>query len=86
MPLISVSLALAALQEQCTTVDEAQAVLARERAIRDNLIRDAIRSHVPAKRLIKSTGLSRDRIYTIGQQPMIDPETMQPIVSDPTEE
>jgi hypothetical protein len=86
MPLISVSIALAALQDQCTAVDEAQAVLARERAIRDNLIRDAIDSHVPAKRLIKSTGLSRDRIYTIGQQPMVDPDTLQPVITDPTEE
>lgn len=86
MPLISVSLALAALQDQCVAVDEAQAVLGRERAIRDNLIRDAFNSSVPVKRLIKSTGLSRDRLYTIGQQPMIDIETMTPIISDPTEE
>ena len=86
MPLISVSLALVALQDQCEAVDQARQVLAREMAIRDNLIRDAANSSVPAKRLIKTTGLSRDRLYTISTQPMIDIETMQPVISDPTEE
>jgi hypothetical protein len=66
---ISVSLALEALREQCEAVREAEAVLARERAIRNNLIRDAMDQRVPAKRLIKTTNLSRDRLYTIGGQP-----------------
>lgn len=65
MALISVTLALESLKQQCETVDADRARLARSLALRDTLIRDARDAKVPARTLGRITGLSRDRINTI---------------------
>lgn len=70
--LISVTMALESIREQVEALDEAERTHARERAIRDNLIREAREAGVSYKQLIKLTGLSRDRLYTIASNPPID--------------
>lgn len=67
--LISVRMAVDSLTEQCTVVSNAQDILSRERGIRDNLIRGMFEARVPAKELVRITGLSRDRLYNIANSP-----------------
>lgn len=62
---IHVSLALEALQEASEEVRKAQDTLDANRAVRDDLIRDAYDSGVAIIRLVRITGLSRERIYRI---------------------
>jgi hypothetical protein len=66
---LSVSMALDALSEQVTALSEAEQTVATERAIRDDLIRDAREAGIGYSRLVKITGLSRDRLYTIVNSP-----------------
>lgn len=67
--LISVRMAIDSLKEQCVVVDEAVDSLARERGIRDNLIRGMFEAKVSAKEIVRITGLSRDRLHTISNSP-----------------
>jgi hypothetical protein len=69
MAQISVLLALDGLSEQCEALADLEAKTTRERAIRDNLIRDARAGGVSYRALVKITGLSRDRLYTIVNSP-----------------
>ena len=64
-PSIAVSLALKGLQEASEDVRRAQETLAELRAVRDAYIRDARRSNVPAWKVMKLTGLSREAIHKI---------------------
>lgn len=66
--LISVSMALESLKEQVAAVDEDIVRLDRDRAVRDDLIRDAIEAKVRYQTVARITGLSRDRINTIVNQ------------------
>lgn len=63
--LISVSMALESLKEVVGAVDEDIAKLARDRAVRDDLICDAIDAKVRYTTISRITGLSRDRLNTI---------------------
>lgn len=67
---ISVSLALSALEEQVLSVEEAVQHLYEQRAARDNLIRDARENGIGYPRLVRITGLSRERLVKIINQPM----------------
>jgi hypothetical protein len=69
MAQISVLLALEALREQCEALALAESVVERERAIRDNLIRDAREGGVSYRSIVALTNLSRDRLYTIVTKP-----------------
>lgn len=66
---ISVTLALEALEEQVEVVATSRESLSRQMGIRDELIRDAIGAGLPYRRLVRITGLSRDRLYTIVNSP-----------------
>lgn len=66
---ISVELALQVLNEQMTVVIDARQQYTREIALRDNLIRSARRAGISYPRLVQVTGLSRDRLYTIINEP-----------------
>lgn len=72
-PTLSVTMALTALEEQVTTVNDAELHLTRQRQIRDDLIRDARENNIPFRTLVKITGLSRDRLYTIVNAPRSEP-------------
>lgn len=63
--LLSVTMAVGALEEQARKTADARAAYERERALRDELIRDARRVRVPVTALMASTGLSRDRLYKV---------------------
>jgi hypothetical protein len=67
--LISVTMALESLKEQVGALNAAEQAVERERAIRDNLIRDALQAKVSYKALVRITRLSRDRLYTIANNP-----------------
>jgi len=73
MVTLSVSMALTALQEQVTIASDAELRLTQERARRDDLIRDARENNIPFRTLVKITGLSRDRLYTIVNSPRSEP-------------
>ena len=67
--LISTSLALAALTDACTIVDEDRAKLSTDLGSRDDLIRDAHESKVAERKIIEVTGLSRSAIRKIIDRP-----------------
>jgi len=71
MPVISVLLAMESLREQCEVVIDLDVQKSREMAIRDNLIREAREANVSYRQLVKITGLSRDRLYTIANSPRV---------------
>ena len=62
---ISVSLALAALEDQCAVVQECDTRLTEALHVRNTLIRDALLSGVPYPRVARITGLSRNRLWKI---------------------
>lgn len=64
---ISMSLALANLTDHAELVKEAELELTKQRAIRDELIKDAIDAGLTYRTLQKATGLSRDRLFNIGR-------------------
>lgn len=66
---ISVSLALDSLREAVAETDEAQTRLSIARGLRDDLIRDALDGGVTMVKLARVTGLSRERLYKIANQP-----------------
>lgn len=66
---LSAVMLLDGLQDQCNSVESAEAVLRSERATRDSMIRDLISVGIPYKRVQAITGLSRDRVYTIVNTP-----------------
>lgn len=66
---LSVSMALNALTEQVNALAEAEQLVHKERAIRDDLIRDARAAGIGYRNLTQLTGLSRDRLYTIVNSP-----------------
>jgi len=69
---LSVSMALDALGDQVVALSEAESVVEQERALRDDMIRDARESGIGYRTLTKITGLSRDRLYTIVNSPSGD--------------
>ena len=72
MDRISVTMALDALTEQVEVVRKAEETLIRQRAIRDDLIRDArLSGGIGYRRLVNITGLSRDRLYTLINSPSL---------------
>lgn len=69
MDRISVSMALTALHEQTAALFTAEEKVRAERAIRDDLIRDARAGGVSFPRIMRETGLSRDRLNQIVNSP-----------------
>lgn len=69
MDRISVSMALSALHEQMTALNDAIEVVNKERSIRDDLIRDARENGISFPRIMRETGLSRDRLNQIVNSP-----------------
>ena len=61
------SMSLRSLEESALIVKDAESKLIKERAIRDELIKDALESGVTYKTLQRVTGLSRDRLFNIGK-------------------
>lgn len=70
---LSVTMALKALEEQCTIVNDAELRLTQERDRRNDLIRDARDNDIPFRTLMKITGLSRDRLFTLVNMPRSEP-------------
>lgn len=62
---ISATLALAALEDQCKRTNDAYQAYLDEKSIRDNLIRDSRSARIPYSTLIRRTKLSRDRLVKI---------------------
>jgi hypothetical protein len=62
---ISASLALSALEDASQEVRDAEEVLRRARANRDELIRDARANSIPYPVLTKRTGLGREHLSKI---------------------
>lgn len=62
---ISATMALDSLREQVTSTVEARNEYDRQRAVRDDLIRDARTGGIPVAIIMHVTGLSRDRIVKI---------------------
>ena len=66
---ISVSLALDSLIEATDECNRAQDIYQQKKAVRDDLIRDAIDSGVTMTRVSRITGLSREWLYKITRNP-----------------
>ena len=62
---ISVSLALAALEDQCAVVQECDTRLTEALHVRNTLIRDALLSGVPYPRVARITGLFAQQEYNL---------------------
>ncbi len=62
---ISMTMAMDSLREQVAMTAEARDGYDRERAIRDDLIRDARAGGIPVAVIMRATGLSRDRVGKI---------------------
>lgn len=65
MDRISVSMALASLEEASQVVKDLEAELARARDERNALIVDAIHSGIPQVKVVKASGVSREYIVRI---------------------
>lgn len=68
-PLISGTMAMDSLKEQVAAAVAARVAYEQQRAIRDDLIRDARRARIPVAQLQRVTGLGRDRIVKITAEP-----------------
>lgn len=66
---ISTTMAMESLQITCDKLDALLVQAEDERMMRDNLIRDAVEAGVSYRSLIKVTGLSRNRLYLIANNP-----------------
>lgn len=75
---LSVSMALESLSDQMQVVKDAEHTLLKERALRDDLIRDARENDIPYRTLMRITGMSRDRLYTIVTTPRHEPSAYDP--------
>lgn len=62
------ALLIAALQEAVQETDEAKALWDEKRTQRDILIRESL-EFIPKLRMVKITGLSRERLYRIENSP-----------------
>lgn len=62
---ISVTHALAALEEQCAEVEAVKQTLAEQLRIRDDLIRDMREANVPYSTLMRLTNMGRDNLIRI---------------------
>lgn len=62
------ALLISALQEAVQETDSAKALWDAKRAERDELIRESL-EFIPKLRMVKITGLSRERLYRIEQRP-----------------
>lgn len=63
------ALLISALQEAVEETDKAAQALEAKRAERDQLIRESL-EFIPKLRMVKITGLSRERLYQIEQSPV----------------
>lgn len=61
----SVTAALGAIDDTVAKMDELTKTLAKERVIRNNLIRDAASAQVRQKELVRRSKLSRQQVTTI---------------------
>lgn len=73
MSRLTLPLQIDALTEQVQRVSDDRDQLQRDIALRDDLIRELHTEGFPYRMLIKLTGLSRDRLYTIVNSPSISP-------------
>lgn len=76
---LSVSMALESLREQCEIVNAAELRLTQERAKRNDLIRDARDNGIGYRAIMRLTGLSRDRLYTLVNSPRSSESIYPPV-------
>lgn len=69
MERLSVSFALDALAAQCHDLVEAEAKVVEYRGVRNDLIKDARDSGISFRKLMQITGVSRERLFRIVNEP-----------------